>query len=134
MAFDASICWRVSVFLSKCSTLFQSNALDFLLLFSAFVKLKTAINQKFRNTNHPIRNPASVLFQTGRELENSDIIICRNVIVKFFWHQSIYLLIFRQWFKFHVNTIAGSGVMTTFMYKICGHKFGNWKDLQLNLV
>ena len=53
MAFDASICWRVSVFLSKCSTLFQSNVLDFLLLFSAFVKLKTAINQKFRNTNHP---------------------------------------------------------------------------------
>ena len=37
---------------------------------------------------------------------------CKN-----FWRQFVSLVKFRYWFKFHVNIIIGSAVMTIFFYK-----------------
>ena len=49
---------------------------------------------------------------------DNDVTICwHDVIVTFFWRYFIVLMKFSYWFKFHVNIITGSGVMTVFFYK-----------------
>ena len=46
-------------------------------------------------------------------------LICRHdFIAKFFWRCFVSLVKFSYRSKFYVNTIAGSGVMTTFFYKV----------------
>ena len=40
-----------------------------------------------------------------------------DVIVQLFWRFLVSLVKFSYWSKFHVNIIAGSGVMTIFFYK-----------------
>ena len=51
----------------------------------------------------------------------------------FFWRDHIFLLKFRQWPEFHVNTITGSRVMTIFIYKEFDQKSRNWKGPHLHL-
>ena len=48
----------------------------------------------------------------------SDVIIFRHDLsVKVFWWSFVSLVKFRYCFRFHVNIITGSGVMTIFFYK-----------------
>ena len=48
--------------------------------------------------------------------DNDDIISRNDVIVNFFGRYRVSLVRFSYWFKFHVNIITGSGVMTIFVY------------------
>ena len=60
---------------------------------------------------------------------DNDVTIFRNdVIVKFFWRCIVSLVKFSYWFKFHVNIITGSGIITIFFYwGLTSQKSGNQK-------
>ena len=48
----------------------------------------------------------------------NDVTIFRHdAIVKFFWNCFVFLVKFSYWYKFHVNIITGSGVMTIYLYR-----------------
>ena len=49
--------------------------------------------------------------------DNDAIIFQHDVNIKFFWRCFVSLVKFSYWFKFHVNIISGSGIMTIFFYK-----------------
>ena len=63
-------------------------------------------------------NPESSFKMAANQKKDNDVTICRHdIIAKFFWHRRVCLLNFSYWFKFHVNNMIGSGVMTIFVYK-----------------
>ena len=49
--------------------------------------------------------------------ENDVTILRHDVIVKFLWRCFVSLVKFSYWCKFHVNIIAGSGIVTIFFYE-----------------
>ena len=87
------------------------------------------INDKSSFTYYASRNPASGLLQIGHILEKwTDVTIFRHdIIVKIFWRCFVSLIKFSYCSKFHVNMIAGSGVMTiSFSKRLTRHrKIGN---------
>ena len=49
---------------------------------------------------------------------DKDVTICwHDIVVKYFQYCLVSLVKFSYWFKFHVNIINGSGVLTIFFYK-----------------
>ena len=65
------------------------------------------------------QNQASGLLQIGTKSKNdNDLRIFRHdVNVKLFWPFFLSIFNFSYWFKFHVNIITSSGLMTIFFYK-----------------
>ena len=53
----------------------------------------------------------------NKKNDNEVTIFWHDVIFKFFWRCFISLVKFSYWFKFHVNIITASGIMTIFFYK-----------------
>ena len=55
----------------------------------------------------------------AKNLKNdNDVTIFRHdVFVKYFWRCFVSIVKFSYWFKFHVNIITGSGIITIFFYK-----------------
>ena len=49
--------------------------------------------------------------------DNDFKIFRHDVNVKIFWGCFISLVKFSYWYKFHVNIVSGSGIMTIFFYK-----------------
>ena len=49
--------------------------------------------------------------------DNDFTIFRHDVNVKIFWGCFISLVKFSYWYKFHVNIVSGSGIMTIFFYK-----------------
>ena len=58
-------------------------------------------------------------WQKDPKNDNGVTIFWHDVIVKLFWRCFISLVKFSDWSKFHINIIAGSGIMTIFFYKGC---------------
>ena len=64
-----------------------------------------------------IRPPDCSKLAKNPKNDNDVTIFRHDVNVKFFWRCFVSLVKFSYWSKFHVNIIAGSGIMTIFFYK-----------------
>ena len=85
----------------------------FLVLFLVFVIQKVTINQNVRFTDYAsgISLPDNSRLAINWKNDNDITIFWHDVIIKIFWRS------FFSFVKFHVNTMAGSGVVTIFYYK-----------------
>ena len=68
-------------------------------------------NVSFTDYASRIQLPDGSKLAINRKNDN-DVTICRH-----FWRYFVSLVKFRNWSKFHVNIITGSGVMIIFFYK-----------------
>ena len=69
----------------------------------------------FTDYTSVIRIPSKL---TINRKNDNDVTMCQyDVIVKLFWRCFVSLVKFSYWFKFHINIITGSGVMTISFYK-----------------
>ena len=69
----------------------------------------------FTDYTSVIRIPSKL---TINRKNDNDVTMCRyDVIVKLFWRCFVSLVKFSYCFKFHINIITGSGVMTISFYK-----------------
>ena len=92
---------------------------EFLVLFLVFVIWKITINENIRFTDYAsgIRLPDCSKLTLISKHRNDVTTFWHDVIVKFFWRSFVSLVKFSHWFKFYVNIITGSGVMTISFYK-----------------
>ena len=85
----------------------------------SFCKIKSYCQWKCKFYRLCVRNPASGLLQIGHKSEKwqwrQNLLTWRRR--SFFWRWFVSLVKFSYWFKFHVNIIAGSRVMTISFYK-----------------
>ena len=91
--------------------------IDFLVLFSVFVRQKVPItkNITFADSVSRIRPPECSKLAKNTKNNNDVTIFRHDANVKFFWRCFIFLVKFSYWSKFHVNIITGS--RTIFFYK-----------------
>ena len=92
---------------------------EFLVLFLVFVIWKITINENISFTDYAsgIRLPDCSKLTLISKHRNDVTTFWHDVIVKFFWRSFVSLVKFSHWFKFYVNIITGSGVMTISFYK-----------------
>ena len=74
-------------------------------------------NKSFTDYASGIRLPESSKLAVNSKNSNDVTIFRYDVIVKFFWHCFVSLVMFSYWSKFHVHNITGSGVMTISFYE-----------------
>ena len=118
---SVSFCKKLAFFIQK-SPLTQSNnvraVLDLLVLFSVFVRQKVTFTESrtFSDSVSEIQPPnCSKLVKNWKitmTSQFSEITSSSNFLTFF-----VSLVEFSCWFKFHVNIITGSGIMTIFFYK-----------------
>ena len=92
---------------------------EFLVLFLVFVIWKITFNENISFTDYAsgIRLPDCSKLTLISKHRNDVTTFWHDVIVKFFWRSFVSLVKFSHWFKFYVNIITGSGVMTISFYK-----------------
>ena len=108
---------KISPFLSKqlCESYFR----NYLVLFLVFVRQRGAINENlsFKECASEIPLPSCSKLAKNWNNDNGVKILPHDVIIKYFWRCLVSLVSFSYWFKFDVNSITGSLIMTIFLYK-----------------
>ena len=93
--------------------------MDFLVLFSVFLRQKINIDGNVSITNH--ESEIWLLNFSGLAINqktDNNVTICQySIIAEIFWHWRVSLVKFSYCSRFHVDIIIGSGVMTIFAYK-----------------
>ena len=91
----------------------------FLVLFSDFARKEVTINENVNFTDYAfeIRLPDCSKLAINWKNGNDVTIFWNGVIVKFYWQCFVSLVKLSYWFKFHINIMTGSGVMTILFFK-----------------
>ena len=93
--------------------------MDFLVLFSVFLRQKVNIDGNVSITDHA--SEIWLLNFSGLAINqktDNNVTICQySIIVEIFWHWRVSLVKFSYCSRFHVDIIISSGVMTIFAYK-----------------
>ena len=84
-----------------------------------FVRQKVTITETiiFADSVSDIRHPDCSRLAKNPKNDKGVTIFLHDVNVKFCWRCFVSLSKFSYWYKFHVNTIIGSGIMSILSYK-----------------